>query len=387
MGSTVLLFESRDLCYESHRYFIECMAEAFEGQGYPVEICDLSLRMQEQLYEVLERRGQFLAAFDFNSLLPRLELDDGTPYLTALGIPFFNYLVDHPFYHHIGIKKGFRGYSVICIDVCHQKYIQEYYPQIGHAYYLPLGATRASVERGLGQKRLELLFLGTYEPESELYEQLLEYPQGQRQEIAALIEMMDADHDLTQEAALKRYLAEKGDMVCHEEFVKKMNSDYLADKYLRNKRRREVITAAAAAKVPFTVTGHGLDVFANDLGSHVMVRDGVGFAASVQMAADAKMLLNVTPGFHGGLHDRVYSAMLNWAVCFTEGSAFARKALLDGQEAVLYDSRDLGTLTEAVARLSADPGLRGQIAERAFLRAVQYETWEKRVERIIGQFL
>ena len=176
-------------------------------------------------------------------------------------------------------------------------------------------------------------------------------------------------------------------MVCHEEFVKKMNSDYLADKYLRNKRRREVITAAAAAKVPFTVTGHGLDVFANDLGSHVMVRDGVGFAASVQMAADAKMLLNVTPGFHGGLHDRVYSAMLNWAVCFTEGSAFARKALLDGQEAVLYDSRDLGTLTEAVARLSADPGLRGQIAERAFLRAVQYETWEKRVERIIGQFL
>ena len=60
---------------------------------------------------------------------------------------------------------------------------------------------------------------------------------------------------------------------------------------------------------------------------------------------------------------------------------------MDGQEAVLYDSRDLGTLTEAVARLSADPGLRGQIAERAFLRAVQYETWEKRVERIIGQFL
>ena len=70
MGSTVLLFESRDLCYESNRYFIECMAEAFEGQGYPVEICDLSLRMQEQLYEVLERRGGVFGGVGFYFLFP-----------------------------------------------------------------------------------------------------------------------------------------------------------------------------------------------------------------------------------------------------------------------------------------------------------------------------
>ena len=387
MGDTILLFESRDLCYESNRYFIECMAEAFEKLGYPTEIYDLSVQMEEKLEGILKRREHFLAAFDFNSLLPRLELDDGTPYLTALGLPFFNYLVDHPFYHHIGIKRSFPGFAVICIDSCHQSYIQQYYPQIAAVHVLSLGAMKADLERSLGQKRQKLLFLGTYEPEGELYDQLLDYPKEQQKEIAALIEQMDADHSLTQEAALMQYLTDKGETVSPETFVRKMNSDYLADKYLRNKRRREAVLAAAAAKVPFTVTGHGFDVLADRLGSHVTVRNGIGFAASLQMMADAAVLLNVTPGFHGGLHDRVYSAMLNRAVCLTEGSGYAKKMLIDGQEAVLYDSRELGTLTEAAARLCADTALREEIAERAFLRASRYETWEKRVERIIGEFL
>ena len=40
MKDTVLLFESRDLCYESNRYFIKCLKQAFESLGYPVEVCD-----------------------------------------------------------------------------------------------------------------------------------------------------------------------------------------------------------------------------------------------------------------------------------------------------------------------------------------------------------
>lgn len=53
MKDTVLLFGSRDLCYESNRYFIKCLKQAFESLGYPVEICDLSLRMEEKLETVL----------------------------------------------------------------------------------------------------------------------------------------------------------------------------------------------------------------------------------------------------------------------------------------------------------------------------------------------
>lgn len=382
MGNTVLLLESRDLCYESNRYFVECMAEAFENLGYPVETCDLSVQLEERLEGILERREQFCAAIDFNSLLPRIETEDGTPYITALGVPFFNYLVDHPLYHHVGLKKGFPGYSVICIDICHKKYIEEYYPQIEQVFYLPLGAMKADGERSLGQKRLELLFLGTYEDERALYLELDDYKKEQRQEILALIEMMDAEHELTQEEALKRYYREKGETVSRELFVQRMNADYLADKYLRNVSRRRAVTAAAAAGVPFTVIGHGWEQIGSTLGKHVAVRPGIGFAAAVQMIADARMLLNVTPGFCGGLHDRVYSAMINRTACFTESSRFAKGQLEDGKDAILYDSGDLEDLTEKIAELYAHPVQVEQIAERAFQKASRQDTWQKRAEQI-----
>lgn len=387
MGNTVLLFASRDLCYESNWYFIECMAQAFEEQGFLTEICDLSIQMEEKLYDILNRRKQFLAAFDFNSRLPRLQLEDKTPYLTALGIPFFNYLVDHPLYHHIGIKRGFAGYKVICIDVCHQSYIKKYYPHIENAFYLPLGAMKAAMERSLSQKRRELLFLGTYEPEEALYDQLKDYPKAQKEEISALLEMMDADPELTQEEALMRFLTEKGERASPEEFRKKMNADFLADKILRNVRRKKAILAAAAAKTPFLAIGHGLNALADDVGLHVTIRGGIGFAASLQMIANARMLLNVTPGFCGGLHDRVYSAMINRTVCFTEGSRFAKEQLLDGKDAILYDSKNMGMLTEQIAQLSADVRRQEDIAECAWQKAVRFDTWQKRVERIMKWIL
>ena len=383
MGDTILLFESRDLCYESNRYFMECMADAFEQAGYPVEICDLSACMEEKLEAILKRREQFLAGFDFNSLLPRLELEDGTPYLTALGVPFYNYLVDHPLYHHIGIKNSFPGYSVICIDTCHQSYVRKYYPHIGQVLYLPLGAMKADMERSFCQKRLELLFLGTYEPEENLYLELSDYPDGQRREIAALIDMMGADHELTQEEALMRYLKDQKQEISPEQFIRKMNADYLADKYLRNKRRKDAVSAAAKAGVSFTIIGQGWELAKGLEGPPVQIRQGIGFAASVQMIANAKMLLNVTPGFCGGMHDRVYSAMINRTLCLTEKSGFSQKILLDKEEAVLYDSAKPHTLAEAVSSLQKQPERIEAITQRAYQKAAERHTWANRVSQII----
>ena len=94
MKDTVLLFESRDLCYESNRYFMECIADVLEEKGFFVEICDLSVRMEQKLEDILQKKERYLFAVDFNSLLPRIVLEDGTPYLDAFDVLFFNYLVE-----------------------------------------------------------------------------------------------------------------------------------------------------------------------------------------------------------------------------------------------------------------------------------------------------
>lgn len=384
MGDTILLFESRDLCYESNQCFMKCLSHAFETMGYPVEICDLSIQMEKKLEEILAHQEKYLAAFDFNSLLPRLELEDGTGYLTAFQVPFFNYLVDHPLYHHIGLKRRFPHYSVICIDLFHQKYVQEYYPHIEHVYYLPLGAMSAGIERSPNQKRFELLFLGTYEPEELLYQQLEDYPADLRKEVTVLIEMMDADRELTQEAALLKYVESKDEILSREAFAKRLNRDYLADKYLRNLRRKEAVSTAASSGVPLTIMGHGWENVSG-LGQEKNLRiyPGVGYTVSIQMMADAKMLLNTTPGFHGGLHDRVYSAMLNHTLVFTEENSFSRKALTDGKEVVFYDGCRLDTLAEKLLCMNKDIESQERIAECAYQRAKTRETWLQRAVQML----
>ena len=102
--------------------------------------------------------------------------------------------------------------------------------------------------------------------------------------------------------------------------------------------------------------GHGWDVL--DELHHKQVTlytGGVSYPVSIQMMADAKILLNTTPCFHGGLHDRVYTAMLNHTLAFTEDTPFSRNELADQKEAVLYNDSDLDTLTEKLADIYKHP--------------------------------
>ena len=102
------------------------------------------------------------------------------------------------------------------------------------------------------------------------------------------------------------------------------------------------------------------------------------------MMADAKMLLNTTPCFHGGLHDRVYTAMLNHTLAFTEDTPFSRNELADQKEAVLYNDSDLDTLTEKLADIYKHPAEIKSITDHAYRKAQAAYTWEHRAETFVS---
>ena len=67
----------------------------------------------------------FDAVIDYNSKLPGAVLDDGTPFLNHIQAPFYNYILDHPVYHHANLSVLLENYHVICIDDDHNKYISK----------------------------------------------------------------------------------------------------------------------------------------------------------------------------------------------------------------------------------------------------------------------
>ena len=95
----------QEICYLSSNFFANQIGAAFEELGYEVTVCELS--KEDDLDAKLARYiGQpYRLILDFNSLLPRMVLDDGTPYVDRLAGPFFDYILDHPLFHYRGTFK------------------------------------------------------------------------------------------------------------------------------------------------------------------------------------------------------------------------------------------------------------------------------------------
>ena len=144
----VLIFTTRQLCYNSGYYFAHRIGEEIEKLGIECEYCEIpenaipsagtqiaqpaienaGKSVDEEAEKMLESYigKEYLAILDFNSKLPRLILDDESYYLDSIDAPFYNFILDHPLYHHSTLDCKLKNYYAFSIDENHCKYIQNF---------------------------------------------------------------------------------------------------------------------------------------------------------------------------------------------------------------------------------------------------------------------
>ena len=110
---------TRELCYFSGSFFLNRIQEEAEKNG--IETVRLDFPGEEADFSALsEQIGKpFDAILDINSRLPYLVDEKGERILNLMDAPFFNYIVDHPLYHHPGLVFPIRRYHAIGIDRQH----------------------------------------------------------------------------------------------------------------------------------------------------------------------------------------------------------------------------------------------------------------------------
>ena len=204
----ILVFSSREICYLSSNFFANQIGAAFEELGYEVTVCELS--KEDDLDAKLARYiGQpYRLILDFNSLLPRMVLDDGTPYVDRLAGPFFDYILDHPLFHYQGLSSGVKNLHAIVLDEAQQKYVEKYYEKVASVHMLPLGATRAVYE-GTKEPECRILFPGTYDRPDAVYQIVENAPEPLGSMMKDLIERRLADPTLPMEEAFSQHLKEE----------------------------------------------------------------------------------------------------------------------------------------------------------------------------------
>jgi hypothetical protein len=409
----ILIFVTRQMCYDSAGFFAKRLAMNLELLGFECELCmfaedDIPGRTRMFAGDIAETDGvrvlpeaerilnahvgrSYLAVIDFNSKLPRIALEDGTLFPDSIDAPFFNYILDHPLYHHSMLASPLRNYHVITVDENHAEYVRKFYPHIRFVHMLPLGA--AGVRNAPRWEASEncILFMGTYRDPAVCYEQIVsrknEPDLPTSEDILTMVGMMEADSSCTIEQSLTSVFTEKYGRNPAEQpllFRRWLNHSYLAEFYLRNRVRRDAVAALIAAGLPVKIIGDWWEKFPLIQKSNVRREESVDFAKTYRKIAECRVLLNSSPFFYGGMHDRIPAGMANHTLVLTDANPYLERSFGAENCMHLYSMRDFpGSLVaHAEEALSNGPQSR-EMENCAFeLFNLRY-TWLHVAEKVI----
>lgn len=378
----ILIFSSREICYFSSNFFANQIGEAFVELGNEVEICELSKEddLDEMLGKYVEQSYDLI--LDFNSLLPRMALDDGSLLVNHIHGPFYNWIVDHPLFHHPALEKQIVDSRAIFLDTTQQEYVKQYYPQVKKTIFLPLTGKKSFLD-GKKEKEPCIFFPATYGCPIETRKIMQRVVPRLHDAMNDMIEHRIEEPELSMEEAYRIFLRERGEEKDSVAFREDMNAMYPADMYVRNYFRKKNLDALLQAGIPVKVMGHNWENYPHSEHCNLQIEKPVFFNLSYDKIAKEHILLDISPMFHHGIHDRVFGGMANWTVVLTEANPCKKKYFTHGKEMFFYSLKKEKELVYLAEELLTNSGLREQIQEHAYDSFCKNHTWKNRAESLL----
>ena len=375
----IIVFSSREICYQSSSFFANQMADAFEDLGFDVQVCEFD--EHDDLDAVFQPLyGQkYRLLLDFNSTITRMVEEDGTPVLDKLDGPFFDYILDHPLFHYNCLNADLKNLNGIFLDEAQEAYVKRYYPRVKKTLTMPLGATEA-VTGGKKTETDTVLFMGTYDRPDKIYEMVELSPELLRSYMKERIE----DPIRPMEEAFRQLLKAHGEKLSDDKFALFMNAMYSVDAYIRAYFRKAAVDELVRAKIPVRLVGEGWEKYESCNEAYVTREKAVVFGLSFEKIAHADVLLNVSPFFNHGAHDRIFAGMANHCAVLTDQNPYLKRILKDGEQVCMYSLKDIRTLSDYAAELLTNHALCRNIQNNAYVEFKQKYTWEEKAKQLLA---
>lgn len=385
MKNKVLIFTSREICYNSHYFFAHQMGGAFEKLGYEAEYCEFT--RDSDFDKVLQPHlgKTYKVMLDFNSLMPQLAEEDGTPVLDMIDGPFYDYILDHPLFHYNCLSAKAKNFHAILLDEAQEAYVKRYYPGVKSTMFMPLGATEAFSEEKRTKEPDCVLFIGSYDSEEKLYEMIELAPEPIRSLAKQVLECRLQEPQIPMETIFSEVLKVCGMELSDAEFALFMNHMYPVDAYVRNYFRRKAIDCLVKYRIPVKIVGEGWEKYRSCDENLVKREKSVEFGLSFEKIAKEHILLNNSPFFNHGAHDRIYAGMANHCAVLSDENPYLHRTMQDGETILLYSLKDEKSVKDRAEELLTNHTFCKKLQERAYMEFLQKHTWEKRVERLLKE--
>lgn len=106
------------------------------------------------------------------------------------------------------------------------------------------------------------------------------------------------------------------------------------------------------------------------------------YSEIINLYERSKLIIQDNAGINGGIHERIFSAILNGAVVISENGSYLNKVFVNGQDIILFDWENMDRIESAVHLLLQKQDLRDKIAMRAYKKADEAYTWAARMDNI-----
>jgi hypothetical protein len=322
-------------------------------------------------------------AFGFNGMGYDICVGGGESVYNVFEIPFISFLVDHPAYHIERIKNNINNFIFTYVDRTHMDYINKYFETPKQCAFVPHGGCMAATALKENTARnIDVLFAGSYEDYEKIREEWHSYSSATAKLFDRCAEYALAHEDVALYNVLADVLEEFGISLGHELLRESTGIIMGIDQYVRYYRRRSCLDMLSKLGVQVHCYGTGWENMNLKNRRNIMIHGQVGFTYILYLMQKAKIVVNVSPTFIDGSHERVFSAMLNGAVCVTDYSGYLAEQFEDNKDIVFFSWENIGELPDKIGNLLEDGDRLSFISNNGQRKASRNHTWEKRAEDI-----
>lgn len=397
--------------------------------GFEKEGCDVLLVDVNNLHyfqdDLFNRIDDYAACEDtivifFNSIGMLMDGIDGGNYWNGSGVICFDILADPPFFYHSAIESDIKNVTFICVDEEQSDYINRYYGKESDYYkrngrvrmslYMPLAGVvsdtymerdlqnnrnKDDVDRGISydfditaieafnNRKYDVIFTGSIRDYEDIDTQIYNLDDSLQDMWDIVLGYICEDTSLTIERAIRKCMSDYSLRLTDEHVHQIILLFKKMDSVIRAMHRQRVITAIADGGIKIDVFGDGWDFLKNKLihPENLCIHECVSYEESVNIAAQAKISVNVMPWFKTGFHDRIATAMLNGCVSVTDSSSYIDDNYTDGENIVIYKLDNLSELAGNIRTLLENKNnITYRLAMAGKKKAVQADTWHERAK-------
>lgn len=361
------------------------IAKGFVQRGYQVEVMDMLMDDNRQIvYRIINESYSFI--FSCQGLYFKEFFEDGTPYIERVKSPYIGWIFDDMLYHLPRVMNQVYDHTFLLFtDEEMQDISYSMFPQVKNLASLLHGGFVGKGEDV--EKDIDVLFPSSI-GEKPVLESFIKDPLPiERLLIEETIKQLHETPTLSVRKALEVVLNRLGEELSGDFLKELLGVTYYVDAYIRYECRYQIMEELLKNDIQLYVVGNGNSDLFERYKDNITVTGGLDIDEVARLIQRSKIVINPLPVvFYKGAHERIFTAMLNRAICFTPYSEFLDDMM--GDKLQFIDMHNLPSMVDGIKdilnRYEMDDVQK--MLDYSWEYAMTNHTWEIRGQEIVDFF-